>query len=228
MENIKNLLLVLEMRYGDSIPLLQILAHKYSIDNVEFESDEEVNNGDDDKCTESFIILSNNIQENKKFLDQFIGNTDKMIEKYNFYDGNDVDVKVFKEYLKQLKKIEEKKLGDGEKFANSLCKCIKKTILKLLHIKKYGSVILEYLQESGFYLESFSRGHKLTDDDLCQLDENLLQAYKVKTENAEKDYQVIEMVQPIISIHYLDEDDEKAALCHIPGICKYFVKEVGR
>lgn len=228
MENIKNLLLVLEKKYGDSIPLLQLLAHKYTVYGGVTELLDEGDNEDTNNNKKHLVTLSNNVQENKKFLNQLIDKTNKLIEDCHFDDENDVHAKVFAEYMKQLNKIPEKKFENGEKLADSLCKCIKKTILKLFHIDNYGKLISDYLKVSGFHLKFFDKEHRLSDDDLCQLDENLLQAYKEKTEDVEKNYQVIEMVQPIISMYYFDEDDKERAFCFIPGICRYFVKEVGR
>lgn len=224
MEKEKNLLLVLESKYGDSIPLLQILEDKYSFDETESEqahSALEMQN-------EPQIILSNDICENEKFVNKLIDSADNLIKQLDLPKNDDIHAKLLAEYVKQLKKIPEKKLTNGEKLAASLCKCIKKTILKLFHIKNYGTEIIKYLQSNGFKLDSFESGHRLSDDDLCLLDENLLQAYKEITLDPDKNYKVIDMVQPIIRVFYLDEDDEEIYSHFLPGICKYYVKEAER
>lgn len=224
MEKMKNLLATLENKYANSVSLVQILETKYSFASKEDEIEEYLQERPD----ESYIVLSNDIEKNGKFITQLIVSVDNLTEQLNISDEDAIPVKIFEDYKTQLRKMADKKLESGEKLAYSVCKCIKKTILKLLHIKDYGKEIMKYLETNGFRLDSFERGYKLSDDDLCFLDENLLQAYKEKTENIDENYRVIDMIQPIIRISYIDEDDEETYSHFLPGICKYFVKEVGK
>ncbi len=179
-------------------------------------------------CKETIFTLSNNAKENRQFICKLIKGIDNLIHKVDLSEEEDIPAKIFTDYKSQLSKISVKKLESGEKLADSLCKCIKKTIIKLLDVKKFGTVILDYLRSNGFKVDSFENGHKLSDDDLCLLDENLLQAYKEKTDDLDKNYQVIDMIQPVIRIFYIDEDDEETYSQVLPGICRYFVKEAGK
>lgn len=224
MERIADLLLDLENKYTNSVPLVQILENKYSF---------RINGGEKEKNQEkiplkepdkSHFVLSNDAEENGQFINRLIAGADGLAERLNIPEEDALSVKIIEDYKKQLGKIADKKLESGEKLAGSVCKCIKKTIMKLLDMKDYGKEIMKYLRANGFKLDSFERGHKLSDDDLCFLDEYLLQAYKVRTDNPDDNYRVIDMIQPIIRIFYMDEDDEETYSHFLPGICRYFVR----
>lgn len=219
MGDIKSLLLSLENKYTP-ISLVQILEKKYTfIINEEEKCEPEL-------LKETKFVLSNNIESNEKFIKKLIEGADELIKKVNLSEEDIIPAKIFDNYKNQLNKILGKKIESGEKLADSLCGCIKRTILKLLNLKKFGTEILNYLKTNGFEVDLFEKGHKLSDDDLCFLDENLLQAYKEITENSDDNYRVIDMVQPIIKLFYIDEDDDEIYSSFLPGICKYFVKEV--
>ena len=224
MEKIKELLVDLENKYTNAVSLVRILEIKYSFVIEENEKREYLT-----KEPEKFqFVLSNDAEENELFIKRLMSSVDSLSEQLHVSEEDVIPVKIIEDYKKQLGRIMDKKLESGEKLADNVCKCIKKTILKLIDIKDYGKAIMKYLQTNGFRLDSFEKGHKLSDDDLCFLDENLLQAYKEKTENSDENYRVIDMVQPIIRIFYIDEDDDETYSHFIPGICKYFVKEVGK
>lgn len=224
MGNIKDLLASLENKYTKPVSMVQILEYKYSF--VTEENEIEEYQFDEPEIME--FVLSNDAEENKLFLKRMMLGVDSLSEQLHISKEDSIFVKIIEDYKKQLGKISDKKLESGDKLADSICKCIKKTILKLIDIEDFGIAILKYLQRNGFRLDSFEGGHKLSDDDLCFLDENLLQAYKEKTDNPSDNYRVVEMIQPIIRIFYIDEDDDETYSHFIPGICKYFVWEVGR
>lgn len=224
MKKIKDLLAALENKYSNTVSLVQILELKYSFVIKEDENEEYLSEEPD----ESNFVLSNDTEENGQFINQLIASVESLTEQLDISEEDTIPARIFEDYKTQLRKMTDKKLESGEKLAGNICKCIKKTILKLLNIKDYGKEILKYLEANGFRLDSFERGHKLSDDDLCFLDENLLQAYKKKTENPDDNYRVIDMIQPIIRIFYIDDNDEETYSYFLPGICKYFVKEVGK
>ncbi len=201
---INDLLSKLKNKYGAVVPLLQLLEKKYSAK----------------ESTETRLVLSNNIHENEKIINRLIDKADTLRNQLKL---SDPQTKLFDRYVEKLKKIPDKKLMNGEELAKHLCNCVKSTILKLFAVENCRTLILNYLQENGFELNSYECGHRLSDDDLCLLDENLLSLYKEITHEPEENYQVIEMLQPVIKIFYLDEDDEKNYFQFIPGTCRYYV-----
>lgn len=222
MDNIKELIALLEAKYSKPLSIVQSIEEKYGF---ELNKQDSVNaTVEDTSYTEDNAVLDNSEDANYEYIKQLlfdVTDLEKMID-----SADSIHIKVMEEYKSQLSKLAEKRLASSDKVAEGICKCLKRTLMKLYNVKDYGRKILSYLEKNGFELFSFEQGHKLTNDDLCWLDENLLSAYKEHTDVVEDNYRVINMVQPIIKLPYIEEDEDEAGFHFLPGICKYFVKEV--
>lgn len=225
----------LKSRYNQPISLVSYLKEKYGqisslneeknkFEQIEIEN-KKVNEFEAEEEEERvYLTFKCDASVNREILEGLI----KSIKKYeqkDFEIQKDCAVsKLVKNYIKELKKLrDDSMLDESEKIANSYIRILKKTLNKLWGNKQFSKTIEKYLKENSICLEEYEEGHRLTDDDLEFLDEELVGIFAVKTNNPNDKYKVIEMIQPIIKIYYEDEDEEdNLGYKYLSGNCKFY------
>lgn len=149
----------------------------------------------------------------------------KEIEEQSFCEINEDEIerKIVKKYIDELEKIKNNKqeIDNGEKLADKYKRVLEKTLLKLWENKKFNNILRKYVNANMIRTVEYKAGHKLNDEDLEYLDDQLMGINCISTPNPDDKGKVKEMVRPIIKIYYKDEDEEMDYTC-ILGSCKYY------
>lgn len=231
MEKITKLISKFKEKYDEPLQLIALLNKKYGY--IELESNEEkesevLNESEEGKEQKvELALFSYDYEYNKRTMERLVDtfgevkaySEDTYINKNNSV----VEKKLLIKYEQELVKIlDNDKYSDSEKLAEKYLRILKNTLLKLWTIKDYGTIVSNYFEKNGIRMESYSKGHKMSDDELCLLDSQLINVYKEKTDDATKNYEVIEMVQPIIHISYYANEEEQIEYKDICGSCRFY------
>lgn len=219
MEKISLLLNALYEKYGNSNCWFQRIRNKYVISPVETEVFESL------PKSEPVIIFTQNEKENRNTLNKF----EKLFVEqiwnrvYN-NESKQTELKIIKKYLEEIRKLQrDKKIDfiDAGRLAEKIKKIIEKTLLKLWNNDFYRILIQDYLSNNGIRFQYFDENHTLTDEEFESLDGKVIEAYIENTIDKSMQYKVIETIQPIMKIYYMDDDDEKE-YAEIAGVCRFY------
>lgn len=137
-------------------------------------------------------------------------------------DGNkQAYLKCIDQFFDKLKRLIEKRdFEDAGSLAGKLKKIFTSTLLKMWEYQECSSLIQSYMQEWGISGRSFPAGYHLTDDDWEYLDELSIEFGQQETMEPSRNYEVIQMEQPIFYIAY--SADEEVEYEYIAGRCRYY------
>lgn len=231
MRNIEELLIALREKYGVPVSWRERFHRKYGQcgsgaaveDNAGPKTEEE----ETEETQAEYALFTYNEEQNEKILGQLLRSC-SMIEEYagSLGQGDAVNSAEWKLIRKYEGELEQMRTGsacaDGAKLSAKFSKTLKKTLLKLWGCKEYSSIFHRYFNENGIGMESYEPGHKMTDDELCMLEEESIKACGVKTEDLSRKCEVIKMIRPILHIGYVEEEDGDVEYRNIDGVCEFF------
>lgn len=241
MERLKLLLDRLKEKYGSPKSIEDLLFERYGND-LENEEKNDVKDNDIEDVVVStpnetafeeknyeektrYVLFRYDAEYNMGNLQKLLSSFENIVERPYAYmsDDDSTENKLIHKYKKNLEKlIGHKDIANGEKMADKFVELLKKTLIKLWDCRGYRDVLQGYLRNNEMELEAYTSGHKMTDDELAMLNFELINGYKVKAENDFQKYEVIQMIQPVIHIYFMD-DEEEIESKDIPGICRFYV-----
>lgn len=241
MERLKLLLDRLKEEYGSPKSIEDLLFERYGndLENEEKNDAQEIGienvvestpneadlEGKNDEEKTRYVLFRYDAEYNMGNLQKLLSSFEKIVERPYAYmsDDDSTENKLIHKYKKNLEKlIGHKDIANGEKIADKFVELLKKTLFKLWDCRGYMDVLQEYLRNNEIELETYTTGHKMTDDELAMLNFELINGFKVKAENDSRKYEVIQMIQPVVHVYFMD-DEEEIESKDIPGICRFYV-----
>lgn len=218
-KEIRELFQKLTDKYGKSKKIPEKLREKYQYENesyihnkIEYDYEELFFSDDEEK----------NKQQFERLIQTYVQTKMTLLEVCRGLEDEDTYKKLLNKYEEKICKLKAKRLWDKpEKLAGELIKIIRQTIMKSWVRKDTQSILRDYFMKNGFKVVDFKKGNKLSDDDIAYIDSMYLSGDKELTHDKSRDYEVIEMIQPIIKAAYDDDGDREYK--SLPGRCKCYI-----
>lgn len=186
-------------------------------------------NWTDERAPEDALVFTDNPRENEETLTRIMRGYERMVEGILSVAGGHREPyeTLLRNYADKVRKL-SRHCKDGEKMAGEFPKILRQTLLKLWLLNERDSPVKaclrEYFRDCGIRSQEYRAGRRLSDDDLTYLDTQTTQAFIKTTRQKEKNYEVIQMIRPILFIGYQEEDEDMQDAC-VEGICSYYVCE---
>lgn len=218
-KEIRELFQKLTDKYGKPKKIPEKLREKY-----QYENESCIHNKIEDDYEELFFSddEEKNKQQFEKLIQTYVQTKMTLLEVCRGMDDKDTYEKLLNKYEEKICKLKDKQFWDRpEKLAGELIKIIRQTIMKSWVRKDTQSILRDYFMKNGFKVVDFKKGNKLSDDDIAYIDSMYLSGDKEVTYDKSRDYEVIEMIQPIIKTAYDDDGDREYK--SLPGRCKCYI-----
>lgn len=232
MRSIEELLAALRGKYGAPVSWREILRQRYGQYGSNAVPEEHAGTNADTEVTDNMqaghALFTYEEEHNRNMLGQLFRSCCLIEEYAKSHDQsgavNSVEWRLIQKYKKELENLREgRTCSDSCKLSDKLSKILKKTLLKLWDYKGYSDIFHRYLKENGIEMECYEPGHKLTDDELCMLEEESIKAYSKSTADVSRKCEVIRMIQPVLHIGYKEDEDSGIEYKDICGICEFYL-----
>lgn len=218
-KEIRELFQKLTDKYGRSKKISENLKEKY-----QYKSNFDINNKSENDYEELYFSddEEKNKQQFERLMQTYVETKMTLLEVCRGMKDEDTYEKLLNKYESRICKLQDKQLWNKpEKLADELIKIINQTIMKSWVRKNTQNILRDYFVKNGFKVVYFKKGNKLSDDDLSYIDSMYLSGDKELTHDKSRDYEVIEMIQPIIKVAYDDDGDKEYK--SLPGRCKCYI-----